>query len=124
MERAVIVCPGDALRAADLLLEASSPGREGGPQGVTTGARPAPEPLAAEGVAAVGRVPHARPAAAGARPEPSELTSLEEHERRYIEHVLQQTGGVVKGPRGAARLLGMNESTLGSRMRKLGIRRG
>jgi transcriptional regulator with GAF, ATPase, and Fis domain len=36
---------------------------------------------------------------------------------------LQQTGWRVEGPKGAARILGLNPSTLRSRMLKLGIRR-
>jgi len=34
---------------------------------------------------------------------------------------LTATGGIVHGPRGAAALLGINPSTLRSRMKKLGI---
>jgi DNA-binding NtrC family response regulator/ligand-binding sensor domain-containing protein len=54
---------------------------------------------------------------------PKEELTLEEVERRHIREVLEQTGGVVKGPRGAATRLGLKESTLRSRMKKLGIRR-
>ncbi len=46
---------------------------------------------------------------------------LEEVERAYMIQVLEQTGWVVHGPRGAARVLGLNPSTLRSRMKKLGI---
>ena len=53
----------------------------------------------------------------------TERVTLEEHERRYIQAVLEDTGGVVSGPRGAATVLGLNEGTLRARMRKLGIRR-
>ena len=35
--------------------------------------------------------------------------------------VLEATGGVVEGTHGAARILGINPSTLRSRMKKLGI---
>jgi transcriptional regulator with GAF, ATPase, and Fis domain len=52
-----------------------------------------------------------------------EIVPLEEMERRYIRKVLEQTGWVVKGSRGAAARLGLHESTLRSRMRKLGILR-
>jgi len=48
--------------------------------------------------------------------------SLEGVERAHIIRVLEQTDGVVHGPRGAARVLGLNPSTLRSRMKKLGIR--
>lgn len=54
---------------------------------------------------------------------PHERVTLEEYERRYIQAVLQDTGGVISGPRGAARILGLNEGTLRSRMKKLGIKR-
>jgi PAS domain S-box-containing protein len=47
--------------------------------------------------------------------------TLEEAERRHILHALEKTGGVLAGPKGAAQLLGINRSTLWSRMRKLGI---
>src|SRR6185369_9783467 len=49
------------------------------------------------------------------------VTTLEEGERRLIQRALEQTGGVLAGPNGAAELLGINRSTLWSRMRKLGI---
>jgi PAS domain S-box-containing protein len=47
--------------------------------------------------------------------------TLEEMERQHILRALEQTGGVLAGPQGAARLLGMSRSTIWSRMRKLGI---
>jgi formate hydrogenlyase transcriptional activator len=53
---------------------------------------------------------------------PREAT-LEELERSHILQVLQQTRWRVEGPKGAAAVLGLNPSTLRSRMYKLGIRR-
>ena len=50
-----------------------------------------------------------------------EARSLQEVERLHIVGVLKATGGVVEGAHGAARILGMNPSTLRSRMKKLGI---
>jgi transcriptional regulator of acetoin/glycerol metabolism len=47
--------------------------------------------------------------------------TLEEAEKRHILQALRRTDGVLGGPQGAAALLGMNRSTLWSRMRKLGI---
>ncbi|HYC46633.1 MAG TPA: sigma 54-interacting transcriptional regulator [Burkholderiales bacterium] len=47
--------------------------------------------------------------------------TLEQMERQHIVRALEQTGGVLAGPRGAARLLGMSRSTVWSRMRKLGV---
>jgi PAS domain S-box-containing protein len=56
------------------------------------------------------------------RPLPSEsFLTLEEMERRHIQRALDEAGGVLAGPRGAAALLGMSRSTVWSRMRKLGI---
>ena len=46
---------------------------------------------------------------------------MEEAERDHILRALERTGWVLAGPRGAAELLGMNRSTLWSRMKKLGI---
>jgi formate hydrogenlyase transcriptional activator len=52
---------------------------------------------------------------------PESLPTLEEGERRLIQRALEQTDGILAGPNGAAELLGINRSTLWSRMRKLGI---
>ena len=51
------------------------------------------------------------------------LVTLEEHERRYILRVLEETDWVIKGAKGAAAVLGLHDSTLRSRMRKLEIKR-
>ncbi|MBN1442729.1 MAG: sigma 54-interacting transcriptional regulator [Planctomycetes bacterium] len=53
------------------------------------------------------------------------LTSgeIEDLERSNITRALETAGWKVSGERGAARLLGMNPSTLSSRLRSLGIRR-
>jgi formate hydrogenlyase transcriptional activator len=47
--------------------------------------------------------------------------SLDEAEATHIRSVLAQTGGVIAGERGAARILGVPPSTLRSRMSRLGI---
>jgi PAS domain S-box-containing protein len=47
--------------------------------------------------------------------------SLEEVEREYIIRTLENTGWRIEGPHGAARTLGLNPSTLRTRMVKLGI---
>jgi PAS domain S-box-containing protein len=47
--------------------------------------------------------------------------TLEEVERQHIIRALAQTSGVLAGPQGAAKLLGMRRSTVWSRMKKLGI---
>jgi PAS domain S-box-containing protein len=51
------------------------------------------------------------------------LPCLEAVERDYIVTVLRHTNWVITGPRGAAGVLGMNPSTLRSRIKKLGISR-
>jgi transcriptional regulator with GAF, ATPase, and Fis domain len=53
----------------------------------------------------------------------SEISSMEETEKRHIIKVLEMTDWRVSGERGAARLLKMNPKTLDSRMRKLNITR-
>ena len=55
-------------------------------------------------------------AAAGRRAE-----TLDGIQRDHIVAVLQSTGGVVEGARGAATILGLHPNTLRSRMKKLGI---
>jgi formate hydrogenlyase transcriptional activator len=59
----------------------------------------------------------------GARAErpPVKLARLEDAERSHIQQALAATGGTIHGPRGAAQLLGINPSTLRSRMEKLGM---
>jgi len=49
--------------------------------------------------------------------------TLEEIEREYIVRTLENTGWRVEGQFGAARILGLNPSTLRTRMLKLGIQR-
>jgi transcriptional regulator with GAF, ATPase, and Fis domain len=49
------------------------------------------------------------------------IPTLEEGERRLIRQALEKCNGRLSGPRGAAALLGVNRSTLWSRMQKLGI---
>jgi formate hydrogenlyase transcriptional activator len=53
---------------------------------------------------------------------PSSIT-LEEMERGHIMSVLTQTRGVVEGPRGAAKILGLHPNTLRHRIQKLGLKR-
>ena len=53
--------------------------------------------------------------------EQNALPTVEEAERRFIQQALDRTGGVLAGPNGAARRLGVNRSTLWSRIRTLGI---
>jgi formate hydrogenlyase transcriptional activator len=71
-----------------------------------------------DGAALLSPVAHAAPAAVVL----SDAT-LEEMERAHIQHVLEGTRWVIEGDRGAARILGLNPSTLRGRLRKLGIRK-
>lgn len=52
------------------------------------------------------------------------LVSLEEYEKDYILRILNQTMWRVSGDKGAAKILDMKPTTLESRMKKLGIKRG
>jgi PAS domain S-box-containing protein len=93
IERAVILSPGDALEVAAELVPAR-------PQA----SLPAP----------------ARRAEPPPRGEPA---AIEDVEREHIARVLKQTRWRIEGPSGAAQHLGVNPSTLRSRIKKLGIRR-
>jgi formate hydrogenlyase transcriptional activator len=53
---------------------------------------------------------------------PKPLLALDEVERKHILAVLQHAGGVVDGPKGAARVLNLHPNTLRHRMDKLGIK--
>jgi formate hydrogenlyase transcriptional activator len=50
-------------------------------------------------------------------------STLEEIERKHIAGVLDQTLGIIEGPRGAAKILGLHPNTLRHRMQKLGLKR-
>jgi transcriptional regulator with GAF, ATPase, and Fis domain len=54
---------------------------------------------------------------------PAAPPTLEATERQHILGVLGQTGWVIDGPNGAARILGLHPNTLRSRLKKLGIHR-
>jgi len=54
---------------------------------------------------------------------PSSDQSLDTAERQHIIRVLRETGGVLSGPNGAARRLGLKRSTLQSKMERLKITR-
>jgi transcriptional regulator with GAF, ATPase, and Fis domain len=53
----------------------------------------------------------------------AEPVTLEDLNREHICRTLEQTGGVIMGPNGAAARLGIKRTTLYARMRKLGISR-
>ena len=50
-------------------------------------------------------------------------THLKAYEQRYLTAVLEKTGWVIRGRHGAAAMLGVPESTLRYRLKKLGIRK-
>ncbi|HZW78859.1 MAG TPA: sigma 54-interacting transcriptional regulator, partial [Candidatus Deferrimicrobiaceae bacterium] len=50
-------------------------------------------------------------------------SSLESTERQHIIRVLRESGGMLSGPKGAARRLGVKRTTLQSKMKRLGITR-
>jgi len=52
-----------------------------------------------------------------------DIKTLQETEREYILRVLDHTGWRIEGTAGAARVLGLNPSTLRTRMNKLGIQK-
>jgi transcriptional regulator with GAF, ATPase, and Fis domain len=62
-------------------------------------------------------------ASARSTPVTGNASSLDDVERNHIESVLNQARWMIEGDRGAARILGINPSTLRSRMQKLGIQR-
>jgi PAS domain S-box-containing protein len=65
-----------------------------------------------------------QPPAASTPSSPEESpASLQAVERDHILRVLRQTNWVITGPRGAAKVLGLNPSTLRNRIKKLGISR-
>ncbi|HEX2278233.1 MAG TPA: sigma 54-interacting transcriptional regulator [Candidatus Tectomicrobia bacterium] len=52
----------------------------------------------------------------------SPITTLQEVERAHILRVLEETHGIIEGPKGAARILGLHPNTLRSRLQKIGIK--
>ena len=54
---------------------------------------------------------------------PQTNKTLEEMEKEYIIRILDNTGWRIEGHKGAAKVLGLNPSTLRTRMIKLGIQR-
>jgi PAS domain S-box-containing protein len=104
LERAVILATGPTLEVAPDLLPASAKA-------------PPLEERAQPEVA--GDAPSAPAQRAPGQP----LPRLEAVERDYIVTVLRHTNWVITGPRGAATVLGLNPSTLRSRIKKLGISR-
>ena len=64
------------------------------------------------------------PAPGDAAPAAPSPQTLADAEREHILRAVESTGWRIKGPKGAATVLGLNPATLYSRMKKLGIRPG
>jgi formate hydrogenlyase transcriptional activator len=110
IERAVVLSPGPVLRLDYTLL----PGLTGDITAL------APTEVGAA-LYAPGR--DREPGRSSPRLVPEAAQTLEAVEKQYILTVLKQTGGVIEGPRGAARILNLHPNTLRSRMKKLRIKR-
>ena len=52
---------------------------------------------------------------------PESLGTLDDVDRNHIRRVLEATEGVISGPNGAAKILGLHPNTLRSRMERLGL---
>jgi PAS domain S-box-containing protein len=105
LERAVILATGPTLEVVrDLLPAPAKPG--------PAAERAQPEVAGGASAPAVAQQAPGQP-----------LPHLEAVERDYIVSVLRHTNWVITGPRGAAAVLGLNSSTLRSRLKKLGISR-
>jgi formate hydrogenlyase transcriptional activator len=109
VERAVVLCESSILELDQDLAP------------VSRRAPAAPRPVAPDKAR---EIPVDASTGAAASPElpAAELLTLEEAERRHIVAALERTGGVIHGPRGAARMLDLHPNTLRSRMERLGIR--
>jgi formate hydrogenlyase transcriptional activator len=108
IERAVVLCEGPILELDRDLAPVT---------GTARGARETEAHPESAGPAVRG----GREAHAASEAEASGLVTLDEAERRHILAALERTGGVIHGPRGAARILDLHPNTLRSRMEKLGI---
>ncbi|HYA97917.1 MAG TPA: sigma 54-interacting transcriptional regulator [Methylomirabilota bacterium] len=69
------------------------------------------------------RVPLAELQDSGAPPAGEQSATLHDAERDHILRTLRETRGVIGGPGGAARRLGVKRTTLNSKLKKLGIKR-
>jgi len=111
IERAVVLSPGPVLRLDRTLLP-----------GLTVNATA----LSPAGVGAALLTPDQDPellVRSSLRPVPEAAQTLEAVEKQHILTVLKQTGGVIEGLHGAAKILNLHPNTLRSRMKKMGIQR-
>ena len=108
IERAVVLGEGSVLEIdRDLVPVTPATGHISEPVRVSGALETTPAKEVAEGAA------H--------RAAPDDIVPLEEMERRHIVKALESTGGVIHGPKGAARILSLHPNTLRSRMEKLRI---
>src|SRR5262249_1825379 len=110
IERAVVLSPGPVLRLDHTLLPAATWDAEATAPGGGGGVSPTPRLNS-----------HFRRPSTS--PMPEDALTLEAVAKHHILAVLQQTAGVIEGPKGAAKLLNLHPNTLRSRMKKLGIKR-
>ena len=104
IERGVVLCRGSVLTMGPDLLPIAE-------------AHPAVTQLPTKGAAGDLREPSNR------ANQPSGQRSLEAIEKEHILRVLDSTGGIIDGPKGAAQILALHPSTLRARMKKLHIQR-
>ena len=103
LERAVILSNGPTLEIDPEVFTSATATRS------ANAGPPAPSASESKGQAAAG---------AGPTPPPE---SLESNTRNHILTALEQSGWVIEGPRGVAKILGLHPNTLRSRMKKLGV---
>lgn len=108
IERALVISTRDELVIEPHLLTSGPAVLPDGATGVSSGEVPPPAP-AAYLPSSTKSVVHSG--------------TLEEVERQHIIAILVSTSGIIDGPRGAARLLGLHPNTLRSRMKRLGVSR-
>jgi formate hydrogenlyase transcriptional activator len=121
LERAVILAAGPMLDIAPDLLPTPTPVS-------SSDGRPAPTPSPVDSPASEGSMKknesESKPSRASTQIMAGQpLAPLDTVERDHIATVLNHTKWVITGPRGAAKILGLNPSTLRSRIKKLGITR-
>jgi formate hydrogenlyase transcriptional activator len=108
IERALVLSAGEVLEIGTDLLPRTIPSE-------TDGTAAARAPVTGSRQERAGHPPAGR---GGVPP-----NSLDDVQRIHIAATLEQTGWVIEGPRGAARILDMHPNTLRSRMKKLGLTR-
>jgi formate hydrogenlyase transcriptional activator len=108
IERALVLSAGDVLEIGTELLPKLMPSETHGPaSSAAPVAPPTPQPPKPAPTDRAESVPN----------------SLDDVQRIHIGATLEQTGWVIEGPHGAARILNLHPNTLRSRMKKLGLTR-